>query len=225
MAVLVETRVPGPAGAFAATGAWTNIAGTATVVASGATGPEYAWSLPAAAAPGTLVSLAFTSTTARRVMDAIIEVAATPTANVELFQARGTAKVVTLNLTSSGKYQLGDSAGAVLATGTAAIITGTRHRCQLDVNGTAVTGKIFTDDTGTTVLDTITGTITATAISSWRIGPTNAGASVEVSWPILAEAPADVTGRAYATGGSSGPPTSIVVSGTTWRLCAPYSRT
>lgn len=205
MAVIISDQIPGPAGAFVPSVSWSPAQSTAPWTAAGTTPAvvdagdgQFGWSFGTASA--SLASCAVAATTSRRVLDVIVNIGGVPTSNQEMLSARtSAAKFSSVNITSSGRYALANASAAV-ATGTKAVITGAKHRITYDLNGATATVTIYADDTGVTVYETLTGAITASSLASLRIGWGGAaGQALIASWPMLADAPADVGPRTYAS--------------------------
>ncbi|GAB2698296.1 PKD domain-containing protein [Thalassiella azotivora] len=201
MTVILDHQFTGT-GTFAGDAAFTNLAGTAPTYADagdGQTGllfPSGAQSLVHAASIGTLAGDVF--------LDLVIDLSADPGGAAEIAQLRGSSKVCAVAVTSSGQLQVQGSANSTGANG----VPDGKFRVVLarEAAGTARL-YIYTDDTGTTLLQTLSVACSTADITSVRLGWSGSGSTVSgtVSWPLLTTTLAETGPRTY------GPPPSTTL--------------
>lgn len=180
-------------GAFAGDGTFSNLAGTVpTLVDAG--DDQVGLQFPSGAQ-----SLVVTSTgtlTGRVLLDVVLDLSGAPGGASEIAQLRGAAKVAAIAVTAADRLQV---QGTSNSTGGFSVPTG-KFRVTLDrqAAGTAVL-TIYTDDTGTTVQQTISVACSTADITTVRLGWSASASTVSAvaSWPIVATDPADVGPRVY----------------------------
>lgn len=234
MTIIINHQFAGtPEAAFTGDTAFTNLAGTAPTYTPARDG-QIGLLFPAGVM--TLVHHTLTSTTARVIVDLIMEFNGTPTSATELIQLRGAAAIGRLIVTANGALGVQNAAGSTVTAVTP--IPSGKFRVQLERDGTNIIGRIYSDDRTTTVAETLTRTNPSSlALTSVRLGYTSAsGAGTGVTWigssPVIATDPAETGPRDYSyaeagndetgiepwsvttlTGTGSGPGTWTQVSG------------